>query len=433
MTAWHAASLGFGALFALLLLGVPIAFAMILVGVAGLVSIIGLAPALALLSQIPVSHTMSYELSVVPMFLLMGTFIARSGIAGDLYDAANAFIGHRRGGLAMATMLASAGFAAVCGSAIATAATFSRIAYPSMRRFGYHEGLASAAICAGGTLGILIPPSVIMVIYGVLTGTDIAKLFIAGVAPGVLAVLLYAATIQLLVWWNPAAGPRAERVPLAQALRALSHVWPVVLLFLLVMGGLYFGGFTATEGGAIGAAGAFAFVLWRGRLGGREILDCAIETARTTGSLFAILIGALLFSQFMNFAGLPAALKDFVLGFGVQPLVVVSAICVLYVVLGTFFEELSMILLTVPVFFPLVVGMGFDPIWFGVVIVMVVELGLISPPVGMSLFVVQSMLKTPIATLWRWITPFVLADCVRLAIIVAAPWIVLTLPGLMGR
>jgi len=433
VTAWEIAALGFGALFLLLLLGIPIAFGMILVGVAGLVALIGLGPALALLGQIPVSHTMSYELSVVPMFILMGAFIARSGIAGDLFDAANAFVGHRRGGLAIATMLACGGFAAVCGSAIATAATFARIAYPSMRRYGYHEGLASAAICAGGTLGILIPPSVIMVIYGVLTGTDIAKLFIAGLGPGVLAVLLYAATVQVLVWWNPAVGPRAERVSLGQALRALSHVWPVVTLFALVMGGLYFGAFTATEGGAIGAAGAFGFALWRGGLAARAMLDCAIETARTTGSLFAILIGALLFSQFMNFAGLPAALKGFVLGFGVQPLVVITAICVLYVLLGTFFEELSMILLTVPVFFPLVVGLGFDPIWFGVLIVMVVELGLISPPVGMNLFVVQSMLKTPIGTLWRWITPFVLADCVRLALIVAAPRIALTLPRLMGR
>jgi C4-dicarboxylate transporter DctM subunit len=433
VSAAEAGVLGFGALFALLLLGIPIAFAMILVGGAGLMAMIGVGPALALLGQIPVSHTTSYELSVVPMFILMGAFIARAGIAGDLYEAANAFVGHRRGGLAMATMLACAGFAAVCGSAIATTATFSRIAYPSMRRYGYHEGLASAAICAGGTLGILIPPSVIMVIYGVLTGTDIARLFVAGIAPGVLAVLLYAATVQLLVWRNPAAGPRAERVAFRQALRALGHVWPVVALFGLVIGGLYVGAFTATEGGAVGAAGALAFARWRGRLPARAILECAVDTARTTGALFAILIGALLFSQFMNFAGLPGALRELVLGFGVQPLVVITAICLLYVLLGTFFEELSMILLTVPVFFPLVVGLGFDPVWFGVVIVMVVELGLISPPVGMNLFVVQTMLKTPIGTLWRWITPFVLADCVRLALIVAAPRIVLTLPHLMGR
>jgi len=431
VTAWTAALYGFGSLAVLLLAGVPIAFAMILVGVAGIVSVIGLDPALSLLGQIPVSQTTSYELSVVPMFILMGNFVARSGIANDLYDACNAMVGHRRGGLAMATIVACGGFAAVCGSAIATAATFSRIAHPSMRRYGYDEGLAAAAICAGGTLGILIPPSVIMVIYGVMTGTDVAKLFIAGLVPGVLAIALYMLTVQLIVWRKPAAGPRGERVPASQALAALGRVWPVLVLFALVIGGLYFGAFTATEGGAVGAAGAFFFALWRGRLSWRIILDCAVETARTTGSLFAILIGALLFSQFMNFAGLPNALKDAVTAFGVEPLLVIFMILLLYIVLGTFFEELSMILLTVPIFHPLVVHLGFDPIWFGVVIVMVVELGMISPPVGMNLFVVQSMLKTPITTLWRWIAPFVAADVVRLAIVVLAPQIVLFLPRLM--
>lgn len=431
MSAWEHALYGFGALGVLLVFGVPIAFAMILVGVAGIVSIIGLDPALAMFGQIPVSHTMSYELSVVPMFILMGTLVARAGIAADLYDACNALVGHRRGGLAMATVIACGGFAAVCGSAIATTATFSRISFPPMRRYGYHEGLAAASICAGGTLGILIPPSVIMVIYGVMTGTDVAKLFLAGLVPGVLGILLYALTIQIIVWRNPRAGPCAERVPLAQALAAFAHVWPVLVLFALVMGGLYFGGFTATEGGAIGAAGAFFFTLWRRRLDWRVILECAVDTARTTGSLFAILIGALLFSQFMNLAGLPNALRDAVTAFGVQPLVVIALILVLYVVLGTFFEELSMILLTVPIFFPLVVGLGFDPIWFGIAVVMVVELGLISPPVGMNLFVAQSMLKIPLGMLWRWITPFVVADVVRLVAIVAAPQIVLYLPGLM--
>lgn len=431
MTAWTAALYGFGSLAVLLLAGVPIAFAMIMVGVAGIVSVIGLDPALSLLGQIPVSQTASYELSVVPMFILMGNFVARSGIANDLYDACNAMVGHRRGGLAMATIVACGGFAAVCGSAIATAATFSRIAHPSMRRYGYDEGLAAAAICAGGTLGILIPPSVIMVIYGVMTGTDVAKLFIAGLVPGVLAIALYMLTVRLIVWRKPAAGPRGERVPASQALSALGCVWPVLVLFALVIGGLYFGAFTATEGGAVGAAGAFFFALWRGRLSWRVILDCAIETARTTGSLFAILIGALLFSQFMNFAGLPNALKDAVTAFGVEPLLVIFMILLLYIVLGTFFEELSMILLTVPIFHPLVVHLGFDPIWFGVVIVMVVELGMISPPVGMNLFVVQSMLKTPITTLWRWIAPFVAADIVRLAIVVLVPQIVLFLPRLM--
>lgn len=433
MNPWEIALLGFGALTLFLVIGVPIAFAMAAVGAIGIAAILGPIPALAMLGQIPVSNTMSYELSVVPMFVLMGTLVARSGIAADLYAACNAFLGHRRGGLAIATIAACGGFAAVCGSAIATAATFSRVSYPSMRRYGYHEGLACAAICAGGTLGILIPPSVIMVIYGIMTGSDIAKLFIAGILPGLLAITLYALTVQVLVWRNPATGPQAERVPWRERWVALSHVGPVVALFLLIIGGLYLGAFTATEAAGIGAFGAFLFTLWRRRLGWRDILDCTIETARITAALFAILIGALLFSAFMNFGGLPRALAGFVTGFGVEPLAVVAAICVLYVVLGTFFEELSMILLTVPIFFPVVTGLGYDPIWFGIVIVMVVELGLISPPVGMNLFVVQSMLKVPIGTLYRWITPFIVADILRLALIVLVPGLVLVLPSLAGR
>jgi C4-dicarboxylate transporter DctM subunit len=429
---WELAFYAFGSLTILLFIGMPIAFAMILVGVGGVSALIGIQPALALLGQIPVSNTMSYELSVVPMFILMGTFISRSGISGDLYDACNAFVGHRRGGLAIATILACGGFGAVCGSAIATAATMSRVAYPSMRKYGYHEGLASASVCAGGTLGILIPPSVIMVIYGIMTGTDIGKLFIAGIVPGLLAIALYSMTVQYLVWRNPAAGPRGERIAWRERARLLRNVGPVVALFVLIMGGLYLGAFTATEAAGVGASGAFLFALWRGRMSWREFLDCAVETARITAALFAILIGALLFSQLMNFGGLPNALRNFVTGFGLEPYLVIVAICLLYIALGTFFEELSMILLTVPIFFPLVTGLGFDPIWFGIVIVMVVEMGLISPPVGMNLFVVQSILRIPVGTLYAWITPFLVADIVRLSLIIVFPILVLILPRLSG-
>jgi len=429
--AWWVAAAAFGALAVLLGLGVPVAFAMVLVGAGGIALQIGPGPALALLGQIPVSNTMSYELSVVPLFILMGAFIARSGIAEDLYVACNAFVGHRRGGLAVATILACGGFAAVCGSAIATAATFAKVSYPSMRRFGYHPGLASASICAGGTLGILIPPSVIMVLYGIMTSTDVAQLFMAGVVPGLVAIAFYVATVQVLVWRDPAAGPVGERVGWATRVALLRKVGPVVALFALVMGGLYGGLFTATEGAAVGAFGAFVFSALRRRMAWRDFLDCAVETARTSAALFAILIGALLFSNLMNFAGFPRALQQAVTAFGAGPYPVIVSICVLYVVLGTFFEELSMILLTVPIFFPLISGLGFDPIWFGIVIVMVVELGLISPPVGMNLFVVQSTLKIPAGLLFRWITPFVAADVVRLGLIVAFPALALALPRLM--
>jgi tripartite ATP-independent transporter DctM subunit len=428
---WLVAGSAFAVLTVLLLLRVPVGFAMALVGAGGIAWALAPGAALALLAQIPVSNTMSYELSVVPMFILMGSFIARSGIAADLYACCNAFVGHRRGGLAIATIIACGGFAAVCGSAIATAATFSKVSYPSMRRFGYHPGLASAAICAGGTLGILIPPSVIMVIYAIMTGTSVAKLFVAGILPGLLAILLYVATVQILVWRRPEIGPAAERVSWSERLRLLGGVGPVVALFLLIIGGLYLGWFTATEAAGIGAAGACAFAAWRGSMRWRDFLDCAVETARLTAALFLILIGALLFANLMNLTGFPRALQTFVTSFGVQPYVVIVTICVLYVVLGTFFEELSMILLTVPIFFPLVTSLGFDPIWFGIVIVMVVELGLISPPVGMNLFVVQSALDLPAGALFRWIAPFVAADVLRLAIIVAFPIVSLALPSLM--
>ncbi len=432
MSSWEMALCAFGALAGILFAGVPVGFAMILVGVGGIALLIGPMPALGMLAQLSVSNTMSYELSVVPMFILMGSFIARSGIASDLYAACNGFVGHRRGGLAMATVLACGGFAAVCGSAIATAATFAKVSYPSMLRYGYHKGLASASICAGGTLGILIPPSVIMVIYGIMTSTDIARLFMAGVVPGILAVALYAATIRLIVWRRPEAGPAGARVSWPARLRLIAKVGPVVALFALVMGGLYAGAFTATEASGIGAFGAFVFALARRSMRPRDFLDCAVETARLTATLFLILIGALVFSNLMNFIRFPAALQDLVTGIGVGRYTVVAAICALYVVLGTFFEELSMILLTVPIFFPIVKSLGFDPIWFGIVIVMVVELGLISPPVGMNLFVVQSTLGLPSGLLFRWITPFVVADILRLALIVAFPAIALTLPRLMN-
>jgi tripartite ATP-independent transporter DctM subunit len=271
-----------------------------------------------------------------------------------------------------------------------------------------------------------------MVIYGIMTSTDIARLFMAGVVPGILAVALYAVTIRLIVWRRPEVGPAGTRVLWPERLRLIAKVGPVVALFALVMGGLYAGAFTATEASGIGAFGAFVFALARRSMGPRDFLDCAVETARLTATLFLILIGALVFSNLMNFIRFPAALQDLVTGMGVGRHTVVAAICALYVVLGTFFEELSMILLTVPIFFPIVKSLGFDPIWFGIVIVMVVELGLISPPVGMNLFVVQSTLGLPSGLLFRWITPFVVADVLRLALIVAFPAIALTLPRLMN-
>src|SRR5438477_337554 len=306
----------------------------------------------------------NYTLSVVPLFILMGNFVTRAGMSQELFRTAYAFIGHLRGGLAMATIVGCAGFGAICGSSIATAATFAKVAYPSMKRFGYADYLSTGSIAAGGTLGILIPPSTIMVIYGIMTETNIGKLFAAGVLPGILATLLLCLAVQYMTW--------------------------------------------------------------------RDLYEALLESARTTSMLFMILIGALMFAEFVNITSMPADLKEFVSRFEVNPLMVVAAIMVIYVVLGTAMEELSMILLTVPLFFPLIVHLGLDPVWFGVLIVVVVEIGLISPPVGMNLFVLNTLLpQVPTRTIFRGVLPFMAADCIRLAILVAFPVISTYLPGMM--
>ena len=315
----------------------------------------------------------------------MGNFTTRAGMSQELFRAAYAFIGHLRGGLAMATILACAGFGAICGSSIATAATMSKVAYPSMKRFGYSDALATGAIASGGTLGILIPPSTIMVIYGVFTETNIGKLFAAGVLPGILAATLLCLAVSYVTWRDPKAGPPGERATWGERWISLRDIWPVAALFLFVMGGIYGGAFTATEGAGMGAFGAMAFALWRRALSWRSLYACLVESARTTAMIFMILIGALMFAEFVNITSMPNDLKAFVQHFDLSPILVVAAICAIYVILGTAMEELSMILLTIPVFFPLVVGLGFDPVWFGILIVVVVEIGLISPPVGMNL------------------------------------------------
>jgi tripartite ATP-independent transporter DctM subunit len=339
----------------------------------------------------------------------------------------------------MSTIVASAAFGAICGSSIATAATFSKVAYPSMRRYGYKDTLASGSIAAGGTLGILIPPSVILVIYGILTETSIGMLFIAGIVPGIVATALLCLAVAWIAWRDPDAGPQAEPHPWAERLAAVKYVWPVVVLFTLVIGGIYFGLFTATEGAGIGAGGAFAFALARRALTWKLLLDVMVESARTTSMLFIVLIGALLFAKigallfanFVNYTTMPADLKAFVTLFNVRPVMVIAAICFIYVVLGTAMEELSMILLTVPLFLPLVTSLGYDPIWFGILVVVVVQIGMISPPVGMNIFVVKSLLpEVSLGSIFRGIAPFTIALIVLLAIVVAFPGIATWLPRL---
>src|SRR3954469_15105669 len=468
--------IGLGLMLVLAFLRLPIAFAMGLVGIVGYAYMRDWNWAVAFATaQTKVYETgRNYTLSVVPLFILMGNFVTRAGMSQELFRTAYAFIGHRRGGLAMATICGCAGFGAICGSSIATAATFAKVAYPSMKKFGYADYLATGAIAAGGTLGILIPPSTIMVIYGIMTETNIGKLFAAGILPGLLATLLLCLAVQYVTWRDPKAGPPGERLSWRERLAtlhgiewfaalglavmaaaklgwispesagiagaigvfALSLVYKgvtsVIALFVLVMGGIYGGVFTATEGAGVGAFGALVFAIARRALNWRTLYGALLESARTTSMLFLILIGALIFAEFVNITTMPQDLLDLVVRWHLNPIMVVAAIMVIYVILGTAMEELSMILLTVPVFFPLIVKLGLDPIWFGILIVVVVEIGLISPPVGMNLFVLNTLLpEVPTRTIFRGVLPFMAIDCVRLALLVAFPISSTFLPSLM--
>jgi tripartite ATP-independent transporter DctM subunit len=424
--------LGFVAMFALMSLRVPIAFSMAVVGFAGLWWMRSWNAAVASTTT-EILDIAKYTLSVVPLFVLMGNFVTRAGMSRELYAAAYSFIGHRRGGLSMSTVMACAGFGAICGSSIATTATMARVAMPEMRRFGYRDSFAAGSIAAGGTLGILIPPSVIMVLYAIMTEQSIGAMFAAGVLPGLMAMLFYMAAAAIVTARNPELGPPGERSSWAQRLAALKSIWGVVVLFGIVMGGMYGGWFTPTEAAGIGAMGGFLFALLRGTLSWPVLTDILVSSARTTAMLFTILIGASVFASFANFTSMPNDLKDFVEQFQIHPIAVIVAICFVYVLLGTAMEELSMILLTVPIFFPLIVHLGFDPIWFGILIVCVVEIGMISPPVGMNVFVLRSVLPdVPTSQIWKGVMPFLLADILRLAVLIAFPVIALWLPKTLG-
>jgi len=427
-----AALIGFAAIFLLALIRVPLAFAMGLVGYLGIGFTRGWHPALASTAQVVYETGFAYTLSVVPLFILMGNFVARAGLAHELFEAAHAFIGHLRGGLAHATIAACAGFGAICGSSIATAATMSKVAYPSMRSLGYSDSLSTGAMAAGGTLGIMIPPSTIMVIYGIVTETSIGKLFAAGVIPGLLTAGMLMLAVVYMTSRDPEHAPPGQRSTWPERWRALRGIWGVLVLVLVVLGGIYGGFFTATEGAGFGAAGAFLFALARRRLTWRSLFEVLAESARTTAMLFTLLIAATLFANFVNFTTLPGDLKDWITHLGLSPIMVVVAMMAIYVVLGTVMEELTMVLLTIPLFFPIVTSLGFDPVWFGVLIVMIVQIGLISPPVGMNLFVINALLPgVGLAKIFRGCWPFVVVMVVMLGVLIAFPQLSLWLPSLM--
>ncbi|MDO6797692.1 TRAP transporter large permease [Shimia thalassica] len=444
-----AALIGFAIVLILVLVRLPIVFAMGLVGTLGfayerggaIFDERGLKAAMSMVGRQITDTAQDYGLSVVPLFILMGLFVNKGGMAKELYAVSNAFLGHMRGGIAMATVAACGGFSAICGSSLATAATMSKVAMPEMRRYGYSDELSTASIAAGGTLGILIPPSVILVIYGLLTETSIGKLFMAGILPGAMGILFYLFAVRWTVWRNPESGPAGERAGWGERLLALKSVWAVLLLFFLVIGGLYGAfdfeplnlTFSPTEAAGMGAMGAFLIALTRGGLSIASTLEVLKETTFTAAALFSVLIGAQIFSNFINLAGLPEALIAMVTAYDVPNFMVILMILGIYIILGCVFESLSMLLLTVPIFFPLVVSLGYDPIWFGIVVVVVTEISLITPPVGLNVFILKGVVgDVSTATIFKGVTPFWIADIFRLALIVLIPWLVLVLPEQMG-
>jgi tripartite ATP-independent transporter DctM subunit len=424
---------GFVVTLVLIALRVPVAVAMGLVGVFGSIPLAGWDAVKFMIGTKPFEAVFPYGLSVVPLFVFMGVFAAHAGLSRNLYEGVYALIGHVRGGLALATVGACAAFGAICGSSLATAATMSRVSLPEMRRHGYSDSLASASVAAGGTLGVLIPPSIILVIYGLLTQQSIGALFAAALVPGVLGTVLYMLSISVQTAVKPSLGPAGERRDRRRRIQALLRTWDVALLFVLVIGGIYAGFFSPTEAAAVGAAGAFTFAAVRGRLTRRVLLDGILETATTTGMIFFILIGAALFNFFIESSNLPQFLVGLVKDLAWPPFAVMLVLLAFYLVLGCFMDSLSMMLLTVPFVFPIVMQLGYDPIWFGIVLVTIIELGLITPPIGMNLFVIHAASRDlPLQRIMAGILPFILADVVRVALLLAFPALALWLPRVLG-
>ena len=419
------ACLGFAILLLLCFYGLPLGFASLAVGVVGFAYTRdwNWHGAVTMMSQQIMEFGANYGLSVIPLFILMGVFIHRANISEDLYRAAYALVGRRPGGLAQATVLACAGFAAVSGSSLATAATMTKVAMPYMRRYRYDDSLSAGVIAAGGTLGIMIPPSVQLVIYGLVAEQDIGKLFIAGILPGLLLTLLFMGAVKFTVLRRPSAGPAGEGLPRAERLQAYAKVWPVLALFLIVLGGIYLGVFTPTEASGIGATGAAVFAVLRGYVRNvRDLYEVLLDACKTTGGLFMVIFGAQVFANFINLSGLPYDLVDLVKAMDLSPIGVVIAVCFICIILGMIFQAVGLLLLIVPVFLPTLIGLDIDLIWFGIVMVLVVEMGLITPPIGMNVFVVRTVATDlDLWAIFRGVTPFVAADFVALALLLLFP------------
>ncbi len=419
----------FPALLLLIFLRIPIGLAMLLTGFVGTYLIMGTAsPILSRLKGETYSTFSSYSLSIIPLFLLMGQFATLGGMSQSLFNAANAWLGHRKGGVAMSAIGACAGFGAICGSSLATAATMAQVALPELRRYGYSGALATGALAAGGTLGILIPPSVVLVIYAILAEQNIAKLFVAAFVPGILAAIGYMIAIAIYVRLYPESAGSSARQPYSQRFRALIEVWPVLIVFLAVVGGIYLGWFTPTEAAAVGAAGTGLIAWANGGLTRKTLIDSILMTATASAMIFFIVFGAAFYNSFLALSQMPTAAANYITSQGFDPWMVMVGILIFYIILGCFMDSLSMILLTIPIFFPIVTTLdyGLGPeefaLWFGILVLIVVEVGLITPPVGMNLFVINSMARDiPIVQTYRGVTPFVISDFVRTIILTAFP------------
>lgn len=417
---------------ALVFLRIPVGFAMLVVGLAGIAMFRDLAVALDLLGSTTMETVASFELSVIPLFLLMGNVINRSNISRELYDCANTFVGHRRGGLALATVLSCGVFSAICGSSLATVATMSKVALPAMQRHNYGDELAAGAIAAGGTLGVLIPPSVILILYGLLTETSIGQLFAAGFIPGLVGIGFYLLAVQAAVALKPELGPAGERHGWRERLRSARGVLLPILLFVIVIGGIYAGFFTPTESAGIGAVAAIMIAFARRAITWSDLLDVLGETVLVSAALFFILIGALYFSHLVTLSGFSYEIVEWLEGLNATPIMVLLGILAIYLLLGCIMDSMAMIVLTVPIFFPLVTGLGFHPVWFGIIVVVVSEISFITPPIGINIFVLRSnQPDLSIATIYRGVTPFWISDLFRLAVLTAFPALSLWLPSLL--
>ena len=424
--------IGIAVLILLLFAGLHIGVVMGLVGFVGMVYLNGLPGALGVLKTTPFTTFANYDFSVIPLFVLMGEFCFHGQISGDLYASAHKFLGGLRGGLAMATIGACAAFAAVCGSGIATAATMTTVAFPEMKKYKYDLGLATGTLAAGGTIGILIPPSVIMVIYCMMTQQSIGKMFLAGFIPGVLQALMFIGVIGFLCWRNPDMGPSGPHSSFMEKIKSLKNTWIVLLLFILVIGGIYTGVFSPTAGAGIGAAGALLFALFRRKLGWQQLKSSLVESTRTSAMIFFIIVGAMILSYFLAITRLPTTLSALIVGLSINPYIIWAIIVVIYLFLGCIMDEIGMILLTVPIIFPVVIGLGFDPIWFGIMVVIICEMGMIVPPVGMNVFVIKGMVpEVPTFTIYRGILPFLYMDILEVTVLTAFPIIALWLPSVL--